>query len=383
MKQQLRAATRWGLALVAGAGLVASCSTESRPLYMSLSCTNGDRNEAYPQSATVECLQFFETGTHTYVEPDNTHEVQFSLDGLHLFTSSTLIQEWDLATGEEAIHCPLPDWSDCHREDGGAIVFSNEDGYRGYIYDRELYLGPMYEEQSVVRSTVPPYSKEAFLASYDLFISYNDDLFHLYSATTGEFGTEVPVAGGIESMVGGRDSYSIATMNFEILNITALEGRESMLFEGHEAPIASMVYSDDDSRLVSLDAEGHLIVWDLSDGSKALDTTIVVDDMYLGGEIFSPGVDIAWSPDNQILAISALQSTVTFYSANNAEILAEIEFDAGVLDLDISPDGTKLAIGFVHTGVYNQNIVGRPGEEYDRTRIKAGPARVFDISLVG
>lgn len=378
-KRGRRAGLGLGLVLALAA---ASCGDTSPRPALSLSCANGSRNEAYPLSQTVECLQFYETGTRQYLEPDSTHEVQFSRDGLRLYTSSTLIQEWDVETGEETVRCPLPEWEDCHRERGGAIVFSQQDGYLGYIYSGELLLGPMYEERLAAESKVPPYSKEAYFAPLDVFISYNDDLFHLYDAKSGELGTEVPVESGIQLMVGGRDSYSIATGAHEILNITAVEGRESMLFAGHGAPIATMAYSDDDSRLVSIDADGHLIVWDLSDGSRLLDTTIAADDMYLGGDIFSPHVDIAWSPDNQILAISAVQSTVTFYSAETAEILAEIEFAAGILDLDISPDGTKLAIGFVYTGVYNQNNTGRSSERFDRTRIQSGPARVFDISQI-
>ncbi len=276
-----------------------------------------------------------------------------------------------MATGSRISECPDASDDKCAIE-GGVQMIVTDAGYLGYIYSGRVFIGTMYEEQQVADSEVPPYSDEVYVEPWDALLSYNESLFHFYDVKSGDFLQEVPVETGIEQVVAGHNSYSVANLGYEILNLPLVEEHESKLLQGHQAPIADMIYSDDDSQLVSIDADGHLIIWDTTTGEKLLDIVVAADDMFIGGDIFSPTVDMALSPDNSLLAINAVSQLLTFYDTSTGEVMAELEMLEAPFDLDFSPDGTQLAVGLLYTGVYNQNPT--------RSTLQPGPAVVLDIS---
>ncbi len=350
----------------------ASCGTS--PLASSLpECWIEHRNDDLPQTASITCVQEFHSGGGG--ERDSvTREVEFSSDGLRLYTSSNKVQEWLIATGAQVSVCPESSDDDCVITGGGEMIVTDA-GYLGYINSGRVFAGPMYEEQQVADSDVPPYSYEVYVEPWNALLSYNESLFRFYDVRTGDFLQEVPVETGIEQVVAGTNSYSVANLGHEILNLPLTEEHESKLLQGHQAPIAEMVYSDDDSQLVSIDADGHLIIWDTVTGEKLLDIVVVADDMFIGGDLFSPNVDMALSPDNSLLVVNAVSQLLTFYDTSTGEVVAELEMLEAPFDVDFSPDGTQLAVGLLYTGVYNQNPT--------RSTLQPGPAVILDISGIG
>jgi hypothetical protein len=97
--------------------------------------------------------------------------------------------------------------------------------------------------------------------------------------------------------------------------------------------------------------------------------------MFIGGDIFSPTVDMALSPDNSLLVVNAVSRLLTFYNTSTGKVVAELEMLEAPFDMDFSHDGTQLAVGLLYTGVYNQNPT--------RSTLHSGPAVVLDISEVG
>ena len=53
---------------------------------------------------------------------------------------------------------------------------------------------------------------------------------------------------------------------------------------------------------------------------------------------------MAYSPDGSLLFASFWDKTLRIYSAQNSSLLKELNFDYNVRDLDVSPDGSRLAI---------------------------------------
>ncbi len=359
--------------LIAIGVLATSCTTS--PLAISIpECWVEQRNEDLPQSASIGCVEEFPTGAGDRRDSRTTKEVEFSADGLRLYTSSDRVEEWLIADGSRVSTCPESREDNCVIEGGGQMIVT-EAGYLGYMNSGRVFAGPMYGEQQVADSGVPPYSKETYVEPWDALLSYNESVFHFYDVKTGDFLQEVPVETGIELVVAGQDSYSVANLGHEILNLPLIEEHESMLLQGHQAPIAEMIYSDDDSQLVSIDAEGLLIIWDTATGEKLLDIVVVADDMFIGGDIFSPTVDMALSPDNSLLVVNAVSRLLTFYNTSTGKVVAELEMLEAPFDMDFSHDGTQLAVGLLYTGVYNQNPT--------RSTLHSGPAVVLDISEVG
>ena len=75
---------------------------------------------------------------------------------------------------------------------------------------------------------------------------------------------------------------------------------------------------------------------------------------------------------------------MTMWSLASGEPVAELSMiKFGILDLDISPDGSKLAVGSAFGGKYDQNAQATSSaDRLDPNRLESGPAFVFDISNV-
>jgi len=212
----------------------------------------------------------------------------------------------------------------------------------------------------------------------DMFAGYDSSALYFYDRTTGQLISDQPIEQGIDRVVGGQASYATAVSDFRVVIWPIDEAQQGLVLTGHEAKVVEMAYSDAETRLASVDAAGNLIVWDLSTGEPQLQLQIDMSPAV-------PAATVAFSPDNQLLVANGQGPEITFWSLASGDAIAQITIAKfGILDLDISPDGSKLAVGLSFGGKYDQN--GRQ-QAQDATRVdphllEAGPAVIFDIAGV-
>ena len=79
---------------------------------------------------------------------------------------------------------------------------------------------------------------------------------------------------------------------------------------------------------------------------------------------------------------------MTFYATASGEIIAETKMSGTILDLDISPDRTKLALGYASKRTEQKRDLNSNEQNRNRTtdlevteiRVSRGPAVILDIS---
>ena len=338
-------------------------------------------NSDYAQSETIECLHRLPTGSQEFQATYSTGDVQFSLDSRTLYTLSTLIQTWDVATGEETNVCQL---EDCHTPADGSgeqIFFHQTDGFVGFSGHERIYTGFTTKEPEFINSDIPPYTDEAYIEGQDVFASYNDSLIYFYNRNTAELVAEQTIEQGITLVVGGRSSYATAIADHRIVIWPIADEMSGLVLEGHETNVVQMIYSDDESLFLSADQSGLLIVWELASGSEVQRLQLDLGDNV--SQVLLPTIDLALSPDNALLVTRADRRTIRFWSMSTGEVIAELSIiKFGVADLDISPDGTKLAVGLGWAGVYDQNArsAATDSQTNDPDLLEPGEALLFDIS---
>jgi WD40 repeat protein len=339
-----------------------------------------NQNSDYAQSEAIECLYRLETGSQEFQASDSTRDVQFGPDSSTLYTMSTLIQTWDMTNGEETNICQLED-CDTRFEAGNQMFFNQADGYVGFNQVSRIYTGLTTKEPPLFKSDLPPYTNEAYIEGQDAFASYNDALIYFYDRTTAELVSEQTIEQGIVELVGGRRSYATSIADQRIVIWPIAADMKGLVLDGHKADVMKMIYSDDESLFLSADRSGQLIVWELVNGTEVQRLQLNVGDN--DSEASFSSIALALSPDNALLAARADGRKIRFWSLASGEVIAEISIAKfGVADLDISPDGSKLAAGLSFAGIYDQNArpIGRSDRRFDPQLLEPGEALVFDIS---
>ena len=338
-----------------------------------------NRSSDYAQSEAIECLYRLRTGSQEFQASDTTRDVQFGPESDTLYTMSTRIQTWDMTSGEETNVCRLEDCN-TNFDVGNQMFFNQEEGYVGFNQVSRIYTGFTPNDPPLFKSDIPPYTNEAYIEGQDAFASYNDSLIYFYDRETAELVSEQTIDQGIVEVVGGRRSYATSLPDRRIVIWPIAADMNGLVLDGHKADVVKMIYSDDESLLLSADRSGQLIVWNLEDGTEVRRLQLNKGDD--DSEASFSSIELALSPDNALLATRADSRTIRFLSLASGEVIAEMSIAKfGVADLDISPDGSKLAVGLSYAGVYDQSARPIRGDQpFDPRRLEPGEALVFDIS---
>ena len=336
-------------------------------------CSSSNPSQDYPQSVNIRCLYRLDTGSLEFQAANSTRTVEFQGDTL--YTLSTYVQQWDVATGEETLPADAEVKHTSFDNDEG-LHFSQEYGYVGFSDGGRVYTDisvsdPLFESRGT------GYKKVAYVDGWDMFAGYDNEALYFYDRATGEFISEQPIKQGISRVIGGQKSYVTALSDQRIVIWPTAEDGEGLVLAGHGGEIIELVYSDDETLLASADRTGTVILWDLTTGEEIRRFQVEVSAAV-------PAVAIAFSPDNQLLVTNGKGPTVTMWSLASGEPVAELSMiKFGILDLDISPDGSKLAVGSAFGGKYDQNAQATSSaDRLDPNRLESGPAFVFDISNV-
>ncbi|MFK7800012.1 MAG: hypothetical protein AB8G95_00135 [Anaerolineae bacterium] len=372
--------------------IMAACSAESQDNVADFfsGCNTGDLTDEYPQSAAIDCLINLPNGLTIADEGQSTVGVQFTPDGSELYTLSSGLQKWDVETWEEIDICGTDDYELCHGPSYERLYFSRESGVIGVQYSGNTYAGttnqgePLFQTSFEYKQGAP--QRTDYIEGWNSFIFYDDSQIRYFDSRTGELMNEQDESFGIQLMEGGRDYYATALGDSRIIVLPTSEEFSGALLEGHEAFMSTMKFSDDNTRLVSVDADGVLIIWDIESGAKLQQMTLDV-----GNIEWAPGivaeVDLDLSADNELLIVNRDGRYLTFISTATGEIIAETKMSRTIFDLDISPDRSKLAIGYSSKQVTNKEKLN-PNDrsvtaiKVDVTNTSRGPAVILDISGV-
>ncbi|MEM7333487.1 MAG: WD40 repeat domain-containing protein [Chloroflexota bacterium] len=339
-----------------------------------------NKNSEFAQSDVVKCDHRLKTGSQEFQGSDSTRDVQFSSDGTKLYTMSTLIQTWDVGSGDEINMCQL---EDCHTsfQAGDQMFFDDADEYIGFGQQpARIYTGFTTKEEHFIKTDLPQYTHEAYIVGQDVFASYNNALIYFYDRLTGELVSEQTIEQGIVEVVGSVTSYATSIEDNRIVIWPVAEGMSGLVLDGHQAEVIKMLYSDDETLFLSIDRSGVLIVWDLTDGSIVNRWRLISE-----GESQDslPTAAMALSADNELLVTRGAGRNIQFWSMATLELIAEVNIAKfGILDLDISSDQTKLAVGLSWAGIYDQNArtLATNSQPFDPDLLEPGDALILDIS---
>ncbi|MEO1590925.1 MAG: WD40 repeat domain-containing protein [Cyanobacteria bacterium J06632_22] len=359
---------------VLGTALAACNSDGESRLDLLDSCISGRASEAYPQSDNIQCLHRLDTGSTQFQSSASTREVQFASDSQTLYTLSTYVQQWQMADGSEIPPDTPVNTTDL--EGGGDLHYSPSRGYVGFSQGSRVYTD-IVPGTPLLESDGSGYRAVTYIEGLDAFVGYglDGDTLYFYNRTTGDLMADQPITPNINRVVGGRDSYATALSDFRIVVWPIAETQSGLVLAGHEAKVVEITYSDDETQLTSVDAKGTIIVWDLATGKLQHQFQTEMSQAV-------PAATVAFSPNGQLLATNGQGPEITFWSLKAGETMAQITIAKfGILDLDISPDGSKLAVGLSWGGRYDQNA-RRSAQEtvLDPNLLEAGPAVIFDIT---
>ncbi|MGE5072719.1 MAG: helix-turn-helix domain-containing protein, partial [Anaerolineae bacterium] len=169
----------------------------------------------------------------------------------------------------------------------------------------------------------------------------------------------------------------------------ARTGRQLLLVSGHSDQVRAILFSPDDSRLITTSNDNTTRVWDVATGRQLL---------------LIPGPDLALSaaisPDGTRLAIGYFNGSIKVCDARTGDPLLNWSAQTGVVgSVAFSPDGTRIAsagedeaahIWDSSTGLPVLTLAGgmdsvafSPDGRFLATEMPGNSARVWDISLAG
>jgi len=326
---------------------------------------------------------------------DQLRGLAFSLDGRRIAVTSTRYpwgRVWDASTGEVVLN-GFPYHRDvvvdiAYSADGKLIATASSDG-TAKIWDADSgellytlaghalpvtgvdfdpsgsYLATTSWDLTTRIWSIQPTSESLFIpidAPWSMRIGYSPDGRGIIADVPQENSAKVwdVSSGNVLLNLSGEfslASYSpdgklvAAVSDKKIILSNADAGKQTFTLTGHTAPITSLGFSLDGTRLVSGSSNGELIVWDVTDGQQAQKLQGVTEGFspYVQYEIFAA----AFSLDGKYILTGNTYGEATLWDAKtgkqlNTKIFEEVvgnhSFPDIGLDAAFSPDGKLAAI---------------------------------------
>jgi WD40 repeat protein/DNA-binding SARP family transcriptional activator len=309
---------------------------------------------------------------------DVVRDVTFSPDGKTALSAShdASVILWDLDTGK------MLQKFNGHRGWVRTVAFSPDGstavsgGFDGSSEDTitnpgELILWDLDQGQEIRRfSGHPSGVQEAvftpdgqqILASSGFFVDFQNEFsLILWDVKDGEMIQNFPVENDHYALAISPDGKSaISGSNFGDIYRWDLESQEQTgILQGHDGMVRSLAYTSDGSRIISIDSNGNLILWDAVSGEILMRAKI----HHAGGEGWSvsriPMVQVAVGPMNRLAVTSAEDRTLVIWDLSDpAELRRLVGHQAPVAGVALTPDG-KYAL----TGSGSLDIGGEPAQD--------------------
>ena len=297
------------------------------------------------------------------------------------FGDGTIIL-WDIETRQEIRR--LPGHSDVVRDvsfspDGstavsGGFVGSSEDAITN---PGELILWDLDQGQEIRRfSGHPSGVQEAvftpdgrkILAASGFFVDFQNEFsLILWNVNNGEMLHNFPVENDHYALAISPDGNSaISGSNFGDIYRWDLESLElTGTLRGHDGMVRSLAYTSDGRRIISIDSNGMLIMWEAGTGEILMQARV----HEAGGEGWSvsrtPMVQVALGPKNRLAVTSAEDRALVIWDLSDpAELHRLVGHQAPVAGVALTPDG-KYAL----TGSGNLDLGGVGPAEDNSVRL--------------
>ncbi len=322
--------------------------------------------KSYEQSKNLTCLYRVQPGTLSGTD-ESTRVVKFSHDSQSLYTLTTAshLQEWNANTGEELTGCQ----SNCptaRAEPDARIHLNQELGYIGFSS-----YGSIYNSTTAQNPIIESYTNPiTYLENLDVYAiaDKEQNTILIHHRKTGQLITQQPLNQTPSHISAGKNSYATALTDNSITLWPLNEQTKLTTLKGHTSNIITMQYSDDGNLIATADNQGNIIIWNTKDGTQQQQLQIPVSQVI-------PSIKLDIHPNNQLIVTDGSDDNVTLWSIKTGEIIAQIK-SKGILTLDISPDGTKLALGKVYSGTVSTST--RVNEQ--RNTLNSGVTLIIDIS---
>ncbi len=143
-----------------------------------------------------------------------------------------------------------------------------------------------------------------------------------------------------KSVASGSDSESLMSDSgkFEIIIWNIDDGKIRARLTGHQEPILSIAYNKSGNRLVSSDSKGVIKIWDVG----RLEEIKTIQ----GGDWIST---VCFTPDSKLIVSEySYAKKVTLWDSETGESISTIETNVQLGGMDISPDGSNIALSCYH-----------------------------------
>jgi WD40 repeat protein len=125
---------------------------------------------------------------------------------------------------------------------------------------------------------------------------------------------------------------------FEIIIWNGSDGKLLTHLTGHQSAILSIAFDRSGKKLVSADTKGEIIIWSM----ETMKQIRLID----GIEWVST---VCFTPDSKfILGEYSFDKKVNIWDSETGELVATIPVNIQIGSMDISPDGTKIALSCYH-----------------------------------
>ncbi len=299
------------------------------------------------------------------VSPDGATLATGDQHGVHL---------WEIATLQEQAFVPTPTGPVAYSPDGRLLATGS--GNRLVVYEVSgAELRPIVD-------------REIYPAETTVFsVAFYDDGKRLITASHNEFrlwdmtGDEPRLANSIGHLGAGApvavspDGRTLASMSAEdtiqLWDIAGEALRETVLLEGHEAPVTSLMFAPDGKTLASGSRDDTVRIWDLN----GAELHKLRPFEHAGGQNHS----VSFSPDGRYLAASldgGDRLQVCLFDRDDPTYSIKTFIEARQGQLEFSPDGKTLLVGQQSGLVRLFDVSGQPRELHEPSSLLPGPGSV-------
>jgi WD40 repeat protein len=125
---------------------------------------------------------------------------------------------------------------------------------------------------------------------------------------------------------------------FEIIIWNGSDGKLLAHLTGHQSPILSITFDRSGKKLVSADTKGEIIIWSMETMKQI---------KFIDG--FDWVSTVCFTPDSKfILGEYSFDKKVNIWDSETGELVATIPVNIQIGSMDMSPDGTKIALSCYH-----------------------------------